>query len=142
VARETGLDFESAKLASEREFSEPLIWQDDLSKQKEFCRVIEKLGLMTLEGGRFLHVLGATDKGRALEVLRKEYRPECVIALGDSQNDVAMLERADIGVVIASEKAVPLEVLHAKRLIWSKERGPNGWVEVMNDLLAELLETI
>ncbi|MGJ8697423.1 MAG: HAD-IIB family hydrolase [Verrucomicrobiaceae bacterium] len=138
VMRETGLGEEDARLAGEREFSEPLVWRGTEEEKLRFCEEVKRRGLRTLEGGRFLHVLGRTDKGRALEVLREVYEPESVIVLGDSPNDVAMLERADIGVVIASPKGGRLEVPMGKRLIRSKGEGPEGWAEVMNDLLDEL----
>jgi len=133
----TGLSAESAHLAMSREYSEPLLWQDSPEKEDAFCAEVEGLGFQTLRGGRFLHVLGQTDKGRPLAGLRKYYQTDRVVALGDSPNDVAMLAQAEIAVVIPSAGRTPLEVPGAKRLIHSRQHGPEGWAEVMNQLIKE-----
>ncbi len=133
----TGLPEAGAKLASEREFSEPLVWLDDDQKKASFCEEIARRGLVTLEGGRFLHVLGKTDKGRALSILREHYDAECIIALGDSPNDIAMLEQADIACVIATNRPDPLTV-SAPRVLRSTQHGPSGWAELMTPLLDEI----
>ena len=137
IISHTGLPEEDAQRAGEREFSEPLVWQDDDQKKAAFCQEIARHGLVTLEGGRFLHVLGKTDKGRALEILRERYQTQCIIALGDSPNDIAMLEQADIACVIATTRPEPLKI-SAPRILRSTQRGPSGWAELMTPLLNEL----
>lgn len=136
----TGLPEAAAQLAGEREFSEPLVWQDDDQKKAAFCEEISARGLVPLEGGRFLHVLGKTDKGQAISILREHYRAECVIALGDSPNDIAMLEQADIACVISTSRPEPMAVT-APRVLRSTLRGPAGWVELMTPLLDGLFQT-
>lgn len=143
VQEHTGLDQEAAALAQEREFSEPLIWHDTNTAKASFLEALADHELMTLQGGRFLHVLGKTDKGRPLSLLRDYYRENemdpIVIALGDSPNDIAMLEYADIGVIIASPKVEELEVPHGKRIERSTLQGPAGWAEVLTKLIDEYL---
>lgn len=126
----TGLDRVAAFKSADREFSEPLVWQDTPGKEEEFCRLIEERGLTTLRGGRFLHVLGKTDKGRPLEFFEGDY---AVIALGDRPNDLAMLERADIGVIVASPGEYVLET--EGEFLRTTETGPRGWAEAMNKIL-------
>lgn len=129
----TGLGRQDAERSADRQFSEPLVWQDSAEAEDEFCKVIEERGLMTLRGGRFLHVLGQTDKGKPLEYFRKE--AVALIALGDRPNDLAMLQAADIGVVIAAPDGFHLE---AEGVLRSKETGPRGWAEMMTQILDEL----
>ncbi len=54
--------------------------------------------------GRFFHVLGNSDKGRAVSILaefyRKAYGPLTTVALGDSLNDLPMLNGVDIPIVV------------------------------------------
>lgn len=126
----TGLERQSAERSADRHFSEPLVWQDSLEKEEEFCELVKERGLKTLRGGRFLHVLGQTDKGKPLEHLRKEN--VAIIALGDRPNDLAMLEAADIGVVI---KAPGDYILEAVDMLRSTETGPRGWAEMMTQIL-------
>ena len=138
----TGLDATAAGAALAREFSEPLLWRDSAAALAAFRRELAALGLNTLQGGRFLHVQGACDKGQSLNWLRAWYgaergRPVRVIALGDSDNDVAMLAAADIAVVIRSRHHPPPPVPTAARVIVSRAEGPRGWNETIGALLDE-----
>jgi mannosyl-3-phosphoglycerate phosphatase len=129
----TGLGRQSAERSANRHFSEPLVWQDTPEKEEEFCQLVAERGLMTLKGGRFLHVLGKTDKGKPLKHLRNG--KVAIIALGDRQNDLAMLKAADIGVVIASKDDF---FLGADDVLRSTETGPRGWAEMMMQILDQL----
>lgn len=136
----TGLSREEAESACLRRYSEALLWKDSDKKKEEFIELLKQQGLHALQGGRFLSVLGAeADKGAALERLKQLYRPvlgdtPTVIALGDSHNDEAMLNAADIAVVIANPKARPPQV-EGPEVIYSKATGPAGWNEVIQTLL-------
>ena len=138
VIEHTGLAEANAVLASKREFSEPLVWKDSAEQEQRFCEEITRRGLTTLAGGRFLHVLGATNKGKALEILRSYYGADFVIALGDSPNDVAMLDRAEVGCIILSASNPPLLVSKAPRVLRSEGHGSSGWAELMTALLDEI----
>ena len=137
VIEHTGLSPKQAEQASARQFSEPLLWEDSPAKETQFCKEITARGLQTLKGGRFLHVQGRTDKARAFQTLRDFYQPDRIIALGDSPNDLAMIEQADIGVLISSPTNPSLEAPNAKRLIRTESQGPQGWAETMTLLLDE-----
>jgi mannosyl-3-phosphoglycerate phosphatase len=139
IAAATGLDMESAKRSSEREFSEPLVWKGSDGDKANFIEEIHSAGFATLQGGRFLHVLGRTDKGKAVEWFRERY-PEFspVIALGDGPNDIAMLQAADIGIVIATPTGRKLDFESDNRIIHSTLEGPEGWAETMTPLLESL----
>ena len=129
----TGLGRQSAERSADRHYSEPLVWGDTPEKEEEFCQLIAERGLMTLKGGRFLHVLGKTDKGKPLEHLRNG--KAAIIALGDRENDLAMLKAADIGVVIATKDDFFLE---ADDVLRSTETGPCGWAEMVTQILDQL----
>lgn len=136
----TGLPRLEAEAAALRRYSEALLWKDSEDNKKRFIEELEKQGLHALQGGRFLSVLGAeADKGTALERLKQFYRPvlgdtPTVIALGDSHNDQAMLNAADIAVIIANPASKPPQV-DAPEVIYSKASGPAGWNEVIQSLL-------
>jgi len=135
VAR-TGLDLESAKRSSDRDFSEPLIWLGSDEEKTAFCSELDAIGLTTLQGGRFLHVLGRTDKGKAVDFLRSRAEPETkIIALGDGPNDIAMLQAADIGIVIKSPTGRELDFKSEYQIIRSTLEGPEGWAETLAPLL-------
>lgn len=128
------------RAAAERRFSEPLVWQDTPAALEAFLNTLEAGGLHALQGGRFLSVLGqGADKGRALDRLRQLYRDRLgiaprVIALGDSGNDLAMLQAADIAVIIHNPASTGLQ-LQGPEVIRSQAAGPAGWNEVIQQLL-------
>jgi len=138
VMEKTGLDQDSATRSADREFSEPLFWLGTEEEKSAFCEEIHSLGLNTLQGGRFLHVLGQTDKGKAVELLRERFPTDTkIIALGDGPNDIAMLKAADIGIVIATPTWRVLEFESDNRIIRSESEGPLGWVETLSPLIEE-----
>jgi mannosyl-3-phosphoglycerate phosphatase len=136
ISEHTGLSREDAARSADREFSEPLIWRGTDLEKARFCEEISARGLNTLQGGRFLHVLGQTDKGKAVEYLRSlmPVKPT-IIALGDCPNDIAMLRAADIGIVIATPTGRELDFKSDNQIIRSTLEGPEGWVETMTPLL-------
>lgn len=139
-----GLGIGPARRALNRDFSEPLIWQDSERALLSFQRELQSCGLSTLQGGRFLHVLGRADKGLSLEWLRQVYSQRDgskrirVIALGDSDNDIAMLQAADVAVVIRSPAHPPPEFNTSARLVTSEREGPRGWADSIHALLDDL----
>ena len=99
VIEHTGLSLDKAKLNLTRQFSVPLIWQDEEHRFETFKLEMEKHGLNLVKGGRFVHILGRCNKGIAIDKLRSSLYPDeacSLICLGDSYNDLDMLEIADI----------------------------------------------
>ena len=142
IMARTGLDRESAELSARRDFSEPLEWHGSEEENAAFRLELENHGLTTLRGGRFLHVLGRTDKGKAVDFLRARAAPgTTVIALGDGPNDIAMLRAADIGIVIKSPTGHGLDFTSEHRVIRSTLEGPEGWVETLKPLLDSHLKS-
>lgn len=133
----TGLTPESAEYAIDRKYTEPLLWHGDNENKSEFVAHMESLGAHMLQGGRFLHVGGHTDKGIAMTWLTNVYAKQQnthvqSIALGDSHNDNAMLETADFAMQIKSP-IHPFPILNRiNNSFRSTEFGPKGWAECLN----------
>lgn len=136
----TGLSEEQAPQAIAREFSEPLIWKTDEASLNTFLQQLELNDLTTLQGGRFLHVIGNCDKGRSTKRLIECYANTAennmikIVALGDSANDAAMLSVADISVIVNSPSNHQLRKLVTPD-IQTKGHAPEGWKEAINDVL-------
>ena len=143
IAEMTGLSMEQANAASQREYGEPLKWLADEQTLNKFIATMKKEGANVLVGGRFVHVSGAIDKGRALTWLVSQYQAQtfekCIsIAAGDSGNDIAMLEAADFALVIRSPAHDFPQLKRIDGVVYSKEYGPQGWAEGIGQLLAEI----
>ncbi len=136
----TGLTQEQAQQSLARDYTEPLIWRDSAAAMSAFISLLQAQNLQCIQGGRFLHIMGPCDKGMAMrELIRTCYPQEegTVIALGDSANDRAMLELADIAVVVRSAKHEVLTIAGHKRLITTELIGPAGWNEAVLAILRD-----
>lgn len=144
VADLTGLSLDEAERAKARGYGEPLQWLGSELQLQQFTRWFEARGARVLKGGRFVHLSGLSDKGQALQWLVQQYQqlhPEnrpLSIALGDSHNDVAMLEQADFAVVIRSPTHAPPQLQRSTGVFISDAYGPEGWVQGVGYWLDEI----
>lgn len=137
---ETGLSEIGATLAKQRLASEPLLWLGTQSKLQVFQKKLASQGLQLIQGGRFLHVMGKNDKSTVMAWLLNRFTLESkTIALGDSHNDLKMLEQADYAAVIRKHNGDYLKInKNPKTVFYSKSLAPIGWQEVINDLFIKL----
>ncbi len=136
VASQTGLSLTQARLACNRHWSEPVQWLGSEQAKKCFIARLKEQGANPLQGGRFLSVSGECDKGQAMKWLAEQYakfHPDAevrTLALGDGENDIAMLEAADLAVIIASSHHSPPVIQHSSQRLTSGI-GPAGWAEAI-----------
>lgn len=144
LAALTGLSVEQAELAGQREYGEPLHWMGDAKEQATFIETLNSLGAQVLQGGRFLHVSGISDKGRALRWLNRQFDANgsatepVSVALGDSPNDLAMLEAAEYAIVVRSPAHPPLSLKRRQNTYVTEKPGPAGWDEGIRRLLQQM----
>lgn len=141
LAALTGLPFEAAQRARQRQFSETLVDPLDASQRVRLAEECAREGLECRHGGRFHTVTGAgTDKGRAVRVVvelyKKAYgRDVATVGLGDSDNDTPLLRAVDYPYLVA-DKTGGWATLDLNRLERVDGIGPAGWVQVVDRLLA------
>lgn len=144
IAEMTGLSVAAAQRANEREYSEPVQWLASVSRKAEFVAALRAKGANPLQGGRFLTVAGNCDKGRALVWLRQAFRDAqkhdevCDLAVGDSGNDIAMLEAAQSALVVRSPVHDYPNLKRNNNLIYSTEFGPAGWAQGVGQWLESI----
>ena len=139
----TGLIEQNAIYANQRDCSEPILWMDEPAKLKVFENQLDQYNLTLVSGGRFHHVMGKHDKASTMIILIEQfsnyYSQEIVsIALGDSPNDLIMLNNATYGIVIPNEHAPKMCVDNHANLTHATHSGPRGWNESLLTLLMEL----
>lgn len=137
----TGLERQQAILASQREFSEPLVWQDSEDALERCIGELGALNLRLVRGGRFHHVIGACDKGQAMSWLLAVYQKAfggaiTSVALGDSDNDVDMLSACDIPIVVRSPAHAPPVIPDRPEVCITSAYGPEGWAEAVFSVLS------
>lgn len=136
VAEHTGLPIEKAELSKQRNGTEPIHWHGTEEALARFEEQLKKHQLKAVVGGRFIHISGLSDKANGLLELNRIYRSlnanVQTIALGDSPNDLGMLNAADVAVVIPNH--TKLEPVAAK-VIHAEAHGPTGWNTSILDIL-------
>jgi mannosyl-3-phosphoglycerate phosphatase len=106
IAENIGSSIELAKLAKNRQYDEP--FKIISGCETEVLQAIEAEGLSYTKGGKYFHILGNTNKGKALAILKQfylqEYQKILTISVGDSLNDLPMLELVNKPFMIDDEK--------------------------------------
>lgn len=138
LMQRTGLEREKAEQSQRRLFSEPLIWQDDEEKLEAFKTALNQHGLRLIKGGRFYHVLGDSNKGKAIQYVRDVLYSDTssckLICLGDSYNDLDMLAIADVAVFCRSPAHDFPEHTLQNSVFYTDGFGPEGWHEAITKI--------
>jgi mannosyl-3-phosphoglycerate phosphatase family protein len=140
ISDECGLTPLQAQLAKLREYDEPFrIVGGDPQMTRAVIRALHGRGVRTLEGGRYLHAVAGTDKGRAVALLRNLLTTTgstIFIGLGDAPNDVDLLKAVDVPVIVrgAGDASLRLQrTLPTAQL--TDEAGPAGWAVAVGGML-------
>lgn len=132
----TGLSPSQAEAAGRREFGEAVVCLDENVNEEELAAQVNRLGLRLTKGGRFFHLLGDNDKGRAVAILSRLYRrvfPGLVtIGLGDAPNDAPMLAEVDRPYLLAAPDGSFRQV-EVPGLVKVPLSGPAGFNRVILD---------
>lgn len=95
IAADSGLTIEQAWGAKKREYDEPFRCEGDPTI------AAFQIGWRCSQGGRYWHLHGDTDKGKAVKRLLKEMGPARTVGIGDSMLDLHLLEVVDVRCAIA-----------------------------------------
>ncbi|WAC06993.1 MAG: HAD-IIB family hydrolase [Thermodesulfobacteriota bacterium] len=144
VADFTGLPENQVALAQKREYSEPFLFTGDKGEMKKLQILVKKCKLHITRGGRFFHLLGDNDKGKAVSIVIKGYEnvyPKLKsIAIGDSFNDLPMLQKVDIPVLVQKPKGIFDEKISTlANIIRAPGVGPEGWNKALIAILTQYL---
>lgn len=145
IMEATGLPEKNALLSSQRQFNEPLMWLGSDEHKAEFIAFMEQQGATLLQGGRFLHVGGDCDKSTAMQWFANFHQQQSAdvtatltIAVGDSGNDIAMLEAANAAVVVKAPNKPYPEINKTSAVVYTETIAPQGWDEGVRAAIIEL----
>lgn len=137
VAKDTGLSIEEAERAKKREYDEA--FRLIKGEEDKLIQAIKEKSLNCTKGGRYYHLMGNSDKGRAVRILTRLFKRRCgdvvTVGLGDSENDFKMLDSvARPYLVMKKNKSYA-----SNKYLEAGGIGPEGWElavikEVKNDL--------
>jgi mannosyl-3-phosphoglycerate phosphatase family protein len=138
ISQLTGLDLGSAERARNRDYSEPIVASFTDDELAHFLQACQERGLDCVFGGRFLAVTGrGADKGNAVGLLSSSFRSQSrhivIIGIGDSPNDISMLEAVDYPYLVQRPDGTwqNLSVPNLRRL---PAIGPLGFVAMVDDV--------
>jgi mannosyl-3-phosphoglycerate phosphatase len=138
IAACCALTRQDAAMAAMREYDEPFIGIEE-GMLPRVVQEAEARGLQVVCGGRFYHLVGGNDKGRAVRALRSYYEvsrgPVRTVGLGDSANDEPMLRAVDIPILVRRPDGSYLEAVHLPELIIAPHAGPEGWRDAILGIL-------
>jgi mannosyl-3-phosphoglycerate phosphatase len=140
LSAESRLSLDEASRARRREFDLPFsILGGDGTIATMLAAEAQKLGLRLSRGGRYYHLHGTTDKGRALRAVMRRWRTRKAAAIGDSANDLPMLKAASMAFAVRTREGIhdPELVAGVKRLRLIDRPGPEGWALAVEHLLTK-----
>jgi mannosyl-3-phosphoglycerate phosphatase len=143
---------EQAKRMAQRNYGETIlqIQRNDLSR---FFKYVKAEGMKVIYGGRFFDVTIGTDKGLAVGHLKRLFNNKfhndvTFFGIGDSTNDVPMLNQMDIPLLVQRPNGSWLNNEEMKmktgsdsvgidiaRIIKVEGIGPNGWENAVSKII-------
>jgi predicted mannosyl-3-phosphoglycerate phosphatase (HAD superfamily) len=121
-----------------REYDEPFIGIEE-GMLPRVAQEAGAIGCQVVSGGRFHHLVGGIDKGRAVRALRTLFEahggPYRTVGVGDSANDEPMLRAVDLPVLVRRPDGGCLEAAHLPELIIAPYAGPEGWRDAILGIL-------
>lgn len=125
-------------LARRREYDEPFEILGPGADQ--LLEGIERRNKRWTRGGRFYHILGASNKAHCVRLLidlfRRAYGEITTAGLGDGLNDAGFLEAVDIPIVMKSPDSAQL-LADVPRARLSDFPGSKGWNRAVLEILQE-----
>ena len=139
LANIANMSIDEAEMAKERDFDEPFIFDGNKADEQKLLEAIIAKGFSYTEG-RFFHILGDSDKGKAISILidiyRKKFAEIITVAIGDSPNDIPMLEKADIPIIVQKSDGSYDKRIDVPNLIKADGIGPEGWNKAVAKIIA------
>lgn len=140
LQKKTGLSLEAVKLAKKRDFSEPFLTPTEIPA-KQLTEVVRSQGFEVVVGDRFSHLIGSeAGKGKAVRWLVERYQPVALsqpivtIGLGNSPNDLGMLEAVDHPIIIPGYKGAHPQ-LQERGWEVAAAVGSQGWTTSVSQLI-------
>ena len=138
VSRYTGLAGEELQLCRQREYDEPFIVRTDKEAEK-IRSMAGTMGMVITRGGRFHHITGGCDKGKAVRIISDLYRKEdpdtLTVAIGDSHNDLSMFQVVDRGYLVEKPGGFHDPSVPESAAIKVPAAGPKGFRMAIEEIM-------
>ena len=147
VSKFAGIPQPLAKLAQQREYDEPFVFNPVPPKDvlDRHLKLLASGGLTVTQGARFFHLSGPSDKGLAVRELIDWYAATApvkprTLAIGDSPTDWPMMAACDIGIAVKQpDGRYHPSLRDHKGIRLAGAPGPEGFNRMILRLLKQLL---
>ena len=124
-----------------RKYSVPILWEGNNNLFEIFKNDLKKYNLKIAFGGKLWNISGNHNKLDAFNFYLKELCPKFIedeiltIAIGDSMNDIEMLNKAQYSGIVKNESHIKIKFNNKKKFFfYSNLSAPEGWVEVVKNI--------
>lgn len=155
ISNLVSISMEQAMRMAKRNYGETIlqIQNEDVSR---FLKFVKEEGMQVIYGGRFFDVTIGTDKGLAVGLLKRLFNNRfhndvTFFGLGDSSNDVPMLNLMDVPILVQRTNSSWLNYeemkmknerdgvgINTNKIIRINGIGPNGWENAIRKIILEL----
>lgn len=149
------MPIEQARRMAQRNYGETIlqIQRDDIAR---FLKYTQEAGMKVIHGGRFFDVTIGIDKGRAVEILKKLFNSKfhnnvTYFGIGDSTNDIPMLNLMDISILVQRpdnswldykgtnlKNGVSSNSTSNNNILKVNGVGPYGWENAIQNIVLEM----
>jgi mannosyl-3-phosphoglycerate phosphatase len=140
IQKLTNLPLIEVKKAKTREFTEPFLTPTQIDPDK-LQQAAQKRGFRVVVGDRFSHLIAVTaGKDKAVKWLTQQYLSQnrlVTIGLGNSPNDLEMLETVDVPIIVPGTKGVH-PGLRGKHWQIAPDQGSRGWAMAVTAIIEKL----
>ncbi len=138
-----GLNKKYLPFALNRKYSMPLVFDGSKELVDEFTVLLKKIGMKLHEGGRIYNICDDCSKGKAMTTLIEKLKNDFnfkshTIVIGDSPNDISMLDVSDQPCIIPLPNKNNLSHLKNQKIIRATQSAPQGWEEVVRASLKKI----
>jgi mannosyl-3-phosphoglycerate phosphatase len=138
-----GLSQKEVTFAKKREYDEPFMIEGGEKEFEIVKRKIEEKGMNYAWGGRFHHIFGRNDKGKAVRILKELYGNQFLsiftVGIGDSPNDLPMLSLVDYPIFLIERDGLLPEALSSiQNATVIDGQGPEAWNQVVLNVVNRL----
>ena len=138
-----GLGDEKLKMALDRKYTIPFLFEGNKSEKNELFRILKSEGLAAQEGGRVINLTDKVNKAKALNVFvrffKKNNKNVKTIAVGDNYNDLDMLKTSDFPCLVFNDKFT-LDEIPINNITITNKPSPEGWADVIKKALVKIIK--
>ena len=138
IAGLANMNISDARMAKERDFDEPFLFEETEGEVVRLTDAVHEKGFHITQG-RFFHLLGNSDKGKAVSILKglykRKYGEILTVAIGDSPNDIPMLKEVHYPILVQKPDGYHDTRIDIPNLLKAEGVGPEGWNRALLKLL-------